>query len=88
MHLREEGERRVTRGEEEGEERRRERRGGGRGKREGMEGCASLKVWVCVLKISSSRRIVVLPLVQTHPAKVVLALCEGGGCVQREEGVR
>ena len=45
-----------------------------------MEGCASLKVWVCVLKVSSSGRIVVPPLVQTHPAKVVLALCEGGGC--------
>ena len=49
-----------------------------------MEGCAPLKVWECILKVSTSGRIVVPPLVQTHPAKVMLALCEGGGCVQRE----
>ena len=52
----------------------------------GMEGCASPKVWVCLLKVSASGRIVLPPLVQTHPAEVMLALCEGGGCVcVREE---
>ena len=45
----------------------------------GMVGCASLKV--CLLKVSASGRIVLPPLVQTHPAEVMLTLCEGGGCI-------
>ena len=53
-----------------------------------MEGCASPKDWVCLLKVSASGRIVLPPLVQTHPAEVMLALCEGGGCVCEGGGGR
>ena len=53
-----------------------------------MEGCAPLKVWECVLKVATSGRIVVPPLVQTHPAKVMLALCEEGGVCAEGGGVR